>query len=297
MRGASSSNSSMRNVLTVDLEEWFVVEILSGRFDRDSWQGLPSRVEDNTYLLLELFERKRVFATFFSLGWVAERHPQLMKDIVAAGHEIGCHSYWHRRVDELTQKEFREDTQRALDVIGDVCGVQPEGYRAPSWSINSSNTWALETLFDLGFKYDSSIFPVKHDFYGDTNAPRQLVRLALSEGKSLLEFPASTVRLFGRNLPVAGGGYLRHSPYWYSSMMIRRLNRDSQPAMVYVHPWEFDLSHPEIDGIGMRDRFRQYSSIKSFQRKLERLIDEFNFIPIGAYIDHISRRPIGFGRE
>jgi polysaccharide deacetylase family protein (PEP-CTERM system associated) len=287
----------MRNVLTVDLEEWFVVEILSGRFDRDAWRELPSRVEDNTYLLLELFERKRVFATFFSLGWVAERHPQLMKDIVSAGHEIGCHSYWHRRVDELTQEEFREDTQRAIDVIGDVCGVRPDGYRAPSWSINSSNTWALETLYDLGFKYDSSIFPVKHDFYGDTNAPRELVRLALGDDKSLLEFPASTVRLFGRNLPVAGGGYLRHSPYWYSAMMIRRLNRDSQPAMVYVHPWEFDLSHPEVDGIGMRDRFRQYSSIKSLQRKLERLIDEFDFIPIGAYIDHVSRRPIGFGRE
>ncbi|MBN4056889.1 DUF3473 domain-containing protein [bacterium AH-315-J21] len=287
----------MRNVLTVDLEEWFVVEILSDRFDREQWQKLPSRIEDNTYLLLELFERKRVSATFFLLGWVAERHPQLMKDIVGAGHEVGCHSYWHRRVDELTQEEFREDTIRAIDVIGETCGVKPDGYRAPSWSINSSNIWALETLFDLGFKYDSSVFPVKHDFYGDLNAPRELVRLEVGEEKSLLEFPPSTVRLFGKNLPVAGGGYLRHSPYWYSSMMVRRLNRDGQPAMVYVHPWEFDLDPPTIDGIGMRDRFRQHSSIKSFHRKLERLLDEFTFIPVGTYIEHMNRRPIGFGRE
>ncbi len=287
----------MRNVLTVDLEEWFVVEILSDRFDKESWDSLPSRVEDNTYLLLELFERKRVFATFFALGWVAERRPQLMKDIVGAGHEVACHSYWHRRVDELTQEEFEEDTRKAIDVIGEVCGAKVDGYRAPSWSINSSNVWALEILAKLGFRYDSSIFPVKHDFYGDIHAPRKLVRLEVGENRSLLEFPATTVRLFGHNLPIAGGGYLRHSPYWYSSMMIRRLNHEGQPAMVYVHPWEFDTSHPKIDGIGLRDRFRQYSSIKSFQRKLERLLDEFTFVPIGSYIEMASRRPIGFHRE
>ncbi|HSG99645.1 MAG TPA: XrtA system polysaccharide deacetylase, partial [candidate division Zixibacteria bacterium] len=232
----------MTNVLTVDLEEWFVVEIFAGRIDPSEWESLPSRVEHSGYLILEALEERKTRATFFVLGWVAERHPGLIKDIAHAGHEIACHSYWHRRVDLLTPEVFREDTARALEVIERAAGVRPRGYRAPSWSINSDAVWALDILADLGFQYDSSVFPVKHDIYGDVKAPQRLAKLNLSNGRSILEFPASTVRLFGRNLPVAGGGYLRHSPYWYSSMMIRRLNREGHPAMVYVHPWEFDTS-------------------------------------------------------
>lgn len=284
----------MTNVLTVDLEEWFVVEIFADRIDPSEWESLPSRVEHSGYLILEALEERKARATFFVLGWVAERHPGLIKDIAHAGHEIACHSYWHRRVDLLTPEVFREDTARALEAIERAGGVRPRGYRAPSWSINSEAVWALDILADLGFHYDSSVFPVKHDIYGDVKAPQRLAKLNLSNGRSILEFPASTVRLFGRNLPVAGGGYLRHSPYWYSSMMIRRLNREGHPAMVYVHPWEFDTSQPKIDGIGWRDRYRQYSSINTFQQKFERLLDDFEFTTASSYIERMSKRPIGF---
>lgn len=285
------------NVLTVDLEEWFVVEIFSKRIDKSEWPSLPTRIEDNSYQLLEVLERYETQATFFILGWVAERYPALIADIAKAGHEIACHSYWHRRVDRLTPDEFRVDTLKALEVIEKASGVRARGYRAPSWSVNSNNIWALDVLADLDFVYDSSIFPVKHDIYGDLNAPSRLVSLKVAGGKTILEFPATTVRLFGRNIPVAGGGYLRHSPYWYSSMMIRRLNRDGFPAVVYVHPWEFDSSQPRVYGIGFRDRFRQYSSIKSFPAKFERLLTDFKFAPMHKFIENAGKRPIGFHHD
>lgn len=284
------------NVMTVDLKEWFVVEIFSDRLGPESWDRLPTRVEDNTYHLIELLESRGVHATFFILGWVADRFPKLIQDISEAGHEIGCHSYWHRRVDQITPDQFRSDTQRAIDAIESACGTRPYGYRAPGWSINSRNMWALDILAELGFTYDSSIFPVKHDVYGDPAAPRTLVELATAGDETIFEFPASTVRLMGRNVPIAGGGYLRHSPYWYSSRMIRRLNREGLPAMVYVRPWEFDVGQPKVDGIGLRDHFRQYASIGSFKRKFERLLDDFAFSTALSHIEKSQRRPIGFER-
>lgn len=295
--GFSAVADSTKNVLTVDLEEWFVVEIFSDRISSDEWDSLPSRVEHTGYLILEILEAKKTSATFFILGWVAEKYPKLIRDIADAGHEIACHSFWHRRVDRLEPLEFARDTKLAIDAIESASGVRPQGYRAPSWSINSGNVWALDALAEMGFTYDSSIFPVKHDIYGDLHAPQRLVSLDVADDRTLYEFPASTVRFFGRNLPIAGGGYLRHSPYWYSAMMIRRLNRDGLPAVVYVHPWEFDTSQPRVDGIGFRDRFRQYSSINSFQMKVERLLDEFEFVTMAQSIESSARRPIGFDRN
>ncbi|MBN4072342.1 DUF3473 domain-containing protein [bacterium AH-315-F03] len=291
-----SHKAITKNVVTVDLEEWFVVEILADRIPKEEWGNLPARVEHTGYLLLEILEAKKTFATFFILGWVAERYPKLVRDIADAGHEIACHSFWHRRVDRLDQEEFRKDTLLAIEAIESASGTRPLGYRAPSWSINSENIWALDTLAELAFTYDSSVFPVKHDIYGDLHAPQRLVNLQVADNRTILEFPASTVRLFGKNLPIAGGGYLRHSPYWYSSLMIRRLNREGQPAVVYVHPWEFDMSQPRIDGMGLRDKFRQYSSISSFRMKFERLLDEFTFTTMADYIESTARRPIGFER-
>jgi len=287
---------TVTNIMSIDLEEWFVVEIFSARIDRSAWPGLPARVEDMTYMILDLLESRHVRATFFILGWVADRYPKLIAEIKAAGHEIACHSYWHRRVDRITPDEFREDTRLALDAIERACGVRPVGYRAPSFSINYRNTWALDILAELGLQYDSSIFPVKHDIYGDPGAPQRLVKLRVAGGRSLYEIPASTVRVFGRNLPIAGGGYLRHSPYWYSSMMIRRLNREGWPAVVYVHPWEFDTSQPKVDGLSARDHFRQYSSIRNFRVKFERLLDEFRFTTALEFLDRAQKRPIGFDR-
>ncbi|MDZ4722431.1 MAG: DUF3473 domain-containing protein [candidate division Zixibacteria bacterium] len=284
------------NILTVDLEEWFVVEILREKYPFEQWPALPSRVQENSYRLLDLFNRKHVRATWFVLGWCAERYPRLISDIAAEGHEIACHSYQHRRVDQLTPETFREDTQRALEAIQQASGVRPFGYRAPSWSINASIPWAFEILGELGFDYDSSIFPIKHDLYGIPDGPRQLFKMSLSEGRYLFELPASTVRLFGRNLPVTGGGYLRHSPFWFSRQMVKRLNNKGIPAVIYIHPWEFDPNPPKANGLSLSQSFRTYGSTDIFGLKLEQLLSEFNFTTVIDYLGSFTRQKIGFER-
>jgi polysaccharide deacetylase family protein (PEP-CTERM system associated) len=289
--------AAQRNLLTVDLEEWFVVEALASRFSSDAWTSLDSTVVRNTRVLLDLFEHRDVRATFFVLGYVAEKHPQLIAEIADRGHEIGCHSYRHRRVDSLTPEEFREDTARAVDAISKACGVRPRGYRAPSWSINPSCSWAFRILADLGFDYDSSIFPIKHDLYGMPDAPRQLFRMSFEDGKQLWEFPCATFRIFGYNLPLAGGGYLRHSPYWYSRFMINRLNRQQMPAMVYIHPWEIDPEPPQIDGLTAVQRFRTYGSTSILSRKLYKLLSDYQFTTISDYVTQYVRKPIGFAHS
>jgi len=213
------------------------------------------------------------------------------------GHEIACHSYSHTRVDCLNEESFREDTRRALDVITRASGVMPIGYRAPSWSINSSIPWAFEVLAELGFQYDSSVFPIKHDIYGEPSAPRNIFRMKLKSGRSLYEIPASTVKLLGRNVPVCGGGYLRHSPYWYTAAMIRKLNNSGSPGMVYIHPWELDLEQPRTEGLSAFQKFRQYGSISTLGKKIEKLLSEFDFIPAGDYINSVKRKKIGFEHE
>ncbi len=282
------------NLLTVDLEEWFVVESLSARYGGKSWDALPSTVEKNTYLLLNLFRRKQVRATWFVLGWCAHRFPQLLRDIVSEGHEVGCHSYYHRRVDRMSRDEFREDTRRCLQAVSEAVGMQPKGYRAPSWSINEKIPWALETLAEMGFEYDSSIFPIKHDIYGMPDGPRHMFRMKFEGDRFLYEIPASTIRVFGKNMPIAGGGYLRHCPYWYSRKVIRKLNDDGQPAVVYVHPWEFDPDPPRIEGLSPLQRLRAYGSTSTFAMKFERLLDDFDFTTMSHYIRRQRQRRIGF---
>ncbi len=282
------------NILTVDLEDWFVVENLKQNIDSNQWETLPSRIENNTHLLLKVFNRHNVRATFFTLGWIADRHPNLINEIAHLGHEIACHSYGHIRVDCLSPDSFRDDTRRALDAITRACGIMPIGYRAPSWSINSSIPWAFEILAELGFQYDSSIFPIKHDIYGEPTAPRNIFRMKLKSGRSIFEIPASTIQLFGRNIPVCGGGYLRHSPYWYTAKMIRKLNRNGSPGMVYMHPWEFDKDQPRTEGLSAFQKFRQYGSISTLGKKIEKLLSDFDFIPAGDYINSVKRKKIGF---
>ncbi|MFZ1685155.1 MAG: XrtA system polysaccharide deacetylase [Candidatus Zixiibacteriota bacterium] len=289
--------SGQLNLLTVDLEEWYVVEALTARFGSDQWQGLESTVVRNTRVLLDLFEHKDVRATFFILGWCAERHPQLIAEIAERGHEVACHSYQHVRVDKLTPEAFREDTVRAIDAIVKACGVKPRGYRAPSWSINPSCSWAFRILAELGFDYDSSIFPIKHDIYGMPDAPRQLFRMSFDDGKQLWEFPCATFRIFGYNLPLAGGGYLRHSPYWYSAFMINRLNRQGMPAMVYIHPWEIDPEPPKIEGLTSVQKFRTYGSTDILGRKLYKLLSDYQFTTISDYVSRQIRKPIGFAHS
>jgi polysaccharide deacetylase family protein (PEP-CTERM system associated) len=282
------------NILTVDLEDWFVVENLKQKVEDDTWDKFQSRIEATTHLLLELFDNYNVRATFFVLGWIAQKHPNLINEIAGNGHEIGCHSFSHTRVDQLGEEAFKSDTARAIDAIAKATGIIPIGYRAPSWSINSSIPWAFEILAELGFKYDSSVFPIKHDIYGEPTAPRRIFRKKLESGRTIFEIPASTIKFFGKNMPVCGGGYLRHSPYWYTAKMIRKLNKDNQPAVVYIHPWELDEEQPRVEGLSMFQKFRQYGSISILRRKVENMLGEFDFIPAGDYINMVARKKIGF---
>lgn len=284
------------NLLTVDLEEWYVVEVLQQRFAFDDWPALKSTVVTNTRNLLRMFDRYQVNATFFVLGWVAEKHPHLVAEIADSGHEVACHSYRHRRVDKLSPEAFREDTVRALEAIVRATGDRPRGYRAPSWSLNGSCTWAFKILADLGFEYDSSIFPIKHDLYGMPDGPRHLFKMYFDNGLSLWEMPSTTFRVFGLNLPMAGGGYLRHSPYWYTRNMVSRLNAQKQPAMVYIHPWELDPNPPGVSGLSPIQRFRVYGSTALFGQKLERLLSDFEFTTITDYINTYGKKRIGFER-
>lgn len=284
------------NILTVDLEEWFVVEALAKRFAPDTWPTLPTTLERNTERLLRLFQRHEVRATFYVVGWCAERLPRLISRIAEAGHEIGCHSYNHRRVDTLTPEVFRDDVEKAVRLIFEACGVRPRGFRAPTWSINNTVPWAFEVLADLGFEYDSSIFPIKHDLYGMPDAPRKLFRMSLGEGRFLYEMPASTYRFLGQNFPIGGGGYLRHSPYWFSRWMIRRLNQVGRPVVVYMHPWEIDPDPPPIEGLSTLQRFRTYGSVEIFEEKLVRLLEDFKFTTMIDYIRRSTRQKIGFER-
>jgi polysaccharide deacetylase family protein (PEP-CTERM system associated) len=285
------------NILTVDLEDWFVVENLKGNIDYQEWDELPSRVVGNTERLLELFSQYNVRATFFVLGWVADRFPHLVSNIAHNGHEIACHSFRHLMVSSVGQDVFRSDTEMAIQAIKRACGIAPMGYRAPSWSINSSTPWAFEILAQLGFMYDSSIFPVKHDIYGDPHGPREIFRMRLESGRLLYEIPASTINILGKNLPVCGGGYLRHSPLWYTIGIMKRLNNAGKPAVVYVHPWEFDNELPRLKGLTMFQKYRQYGAIPNLLRKLDRLLNEFEFCPAREYIDKLTRKPIGFERN
>lgn len=273
---------TMRNIISVDVEEYFHPSELESCVSADRWSSLPSLVEPQTRRVLDLFERNGVKATFFVLGWVAERHPGLVRDIAAAGHEIGCHSYAHRLIFSLTPAEFRQDTVRAVRVIEDACGVTPRVYRAPSYSVTSESMWALEILAECGFTHDSSIYPILHDRYGIPSFGTRARTLWTPSG-SILEVPIAAARLSKtRVAPVGGGAYLRLLPYRYTAAGIRRINQqDQQPACTYFHPWELDPEQPRL-ARGWISRLRTYGGLGSMEPKLERLLTEFAFAPLTA---------------
>ncbi len=244
--------------------------------DRADWDGFELRVERNTLELLELFDRHGARATFFVLGWVAERRPEIVEAIVAAGHELAAHGYDHRRVTSQTPEQFRADVRRTRQILEQLGGVEVIGYRAPSYSIVRSTLWALEVLAEEGFRYDSSIFPITHDYYGIPDAPR--FPWVTTIGRSRLrEFPISTVRVAGRNLPFVGGGYLRHFPSAWIEWGMRRLNeREGRPAVVYIHPWEIDPRQPR-QKVGWRTAVRHYRNLDRAKEKLERLLVRYRF--------------------
>ena len=258
-------------ILSVDVEDYFQVEAFADRVDRHRWDEFPSRVEHNTRAILDLFDECGVKGTFFTLGWVAERFPAVVREIVARGHEIACHSYWHRLVYRLSPGEFREDTARAKQAIEDAAGAAVHGYRAPNFSVMKKSLWALDVLAECGFRYDSSIFPVRHDVYGFPEAPRVPFRVD-TPGGPLAEFPMTTFRCWGSpNLPVGGGGYLRIFPEFVTRLGIRKAFDDGIPLIIYVHPWEVDPAQPRLHG-RLKSRLRHYANLSKTAQRLRNLI-------------------------
>jgi polysaccharide deacetylase family protein (PEP-CTERM system associated) len=264
----------------VDVEDYFQVGAFENAIPRDSWDRLEPRVERNTRRLLDLCARHSVTGTFFVLGWVAERWPQLVRDIQAAGHELGTHGQDHRRVTTLTPQEFRDDVRRSKQTIEDTAGIEVIGYRAPNYSIVRETMWAVDVLAEEGFRYDSSIFPIHHDRYGIPDFPRFPRPVRGRNGTALHEFPISTVRLAGMNLPFVGGGYLRHFPLAFIRWGMQRLNGwERRPAVVYIHPWELDPEQPR-QRVRWATRLRHYRNLDRTEERLARLFSEYSFTSI-----------------
>lgn len=271
---------SMVNALTFDVEEYFHAEAFAGRVRPEEWPSLESRVVRATERILELLAEAGVRATFFVLGWVAERHPGLIRAIDAEGHEVASHGYGHEMVTRLSRSEFTSDLVRAKAILEDVMGRPVVGYRAPTFSVVRETLWCLDVLAETGFLYDSSIFPIIHDRYGMVDAPRFPHRRKGASGASIAEFPLSTVSWLGWRLPVAGGGYFRVAPYPLSAWALRRLNRrENQPAIVYLHPWELDSGSPTLPA-NWTTRLRHCVHIGSTESKLRALLRDFRFAPV-----------------
>jgi polysaccharide deacetylase family protein (PEP-CTERM system associated) len=266
--------AALTNALTVDVEDYFQVSALAPHIARDSWDSRSCRVERNVQRLLALFARRGAHATFFTLGWIAERYPALVRDIVAGGHELASHGYGHLRASDQSPAEFLNDVQRAKGLLEDIGGQPVHGFRAPSFSIGHGNLWAFDVLLEAGYRYSSSVYPVKHDHYGMPDAPR----FAYQARPGLTEIPVTTTPLFGRNLPAGGGGYFRLAPYRLSRWALRRVNeQDRRPAIFYMHPWEIDPDQPRIAGTALKTRFRHYVNLGRTESRLDRLLGDFRW--------------------
>lgn len=267
---------TLTNAMTVDVEDYFQVSAFEPYIAKTQWDRLPHRVEANTHKILDLFQANAVKATFFTLGWVAERYPGLVARIVADGHELACHGYEHIRVTEQTPAEFRRDVSRAKKLLEDMAGVEVKGYRAASYSIGAGNLWALAVLCEEGFKYSSSIYPVKHDLYGIPDAPR--FGYHPLPDRDFKEIPITTVRLGSKNFPCGGGGFFRLYPYGFSKNAFKWVNRvERKAAIFYFHPWEIDPDQPRQHGISLKTRFRHYLNLGKTEDRLKRLLADFRW--------------------
>ena len=266
-------SAGITNAMSVDVEEHFHVSAFEGQLNRRDWDSQPSRVAGNTYRLIDLFNEYDVSATFFTLGWVARRMPDLIKAIASAGHEIASHGYDHRRVASQTADEFRDDTRKTKRILEDLTGHEVIGYRAPSFSISQNTPWAHDILGEVGYKYSSSVYPIRHDHYGVPDAPRSPYR---KDNGGLLEIPLATTRLAGQNLPAAGGGYFRLLPFAYSKWALSRINRhEERPVAFYLHPWEIDPDQPRVSGLPFLSRFRHYTNLGRFENRLKSILADF----------------------
>lgn len=270
----------MINAFSVDVEDWYQVSDFEEAVDFSAWDSYESRVVRNTERVLELCDARGVKGTFFVLTWNAERHPELVRRIADAGHEIASHGYRHRLIYEQSPEAFRDDIMRSKKILEDITGEPVWGYRAPSFSLTSASLWALDILLECGMRYDSSIFPVSDRLYGIPNARRFPFVIRADGDRELVEFPMSTARALNRNLPLGGGAYLRVFPYAYMRWGIRRVNREGQPALVYMHPWELDPGQPRIKARGKRGISTHYINLNRTESRLNRLLRDFAFAPV-----------------
>ena len=286
-------SSPITNYLTIDVEDYFHVSAFEKISPPKNWDGYECRVVQNTELILNILDEYKVKATFFILGWVAERYPHLTKKIASQGHEIACHGYLHQRLLLQTREQYRDDICRAKAILEDQIGTEVIGYRAPSYSITRETSWAFDELIDAGFKYDSSIFPMKHDFYGIPDWPRfagyavktdsgwQPTDTVTAGQTSIRELPITTLRLGSKNLPIAGGGYFRLLPYPVTRWGLKRINQqDQQPFVFYLHPWELDPQQPRMSGTSAKSRFRHYLNLGKTEGRFLSLLNDFKFGPI-----------------
>jgi len=265
------------NAFSVDVEDYFQVAALAPAISRESWPTREYRVERNTEVILQLCQEKKVRGTFFILGWVAEKSPQLVKQIANAGHEIACHGFSHQLIYTQTQEVFREETLRAKHFLEDLIGKGVTGYRAASFSITQQSLWALDVLIDAGFEYDSSVFPIRHDRYGIPGAAPEPNRITAPSQRTLVEFPMSAATFFGVQVPVSGGGYFRILPYWVTRAGLKQINEKSgRPFTFYLHPWEVDPEQPRVK-VGAFSRFRHYTNLHRCEARLRRVLGDFRF--------------------
>lgn len=262
------------NALTIDVEDYFQVSAFAPHIERSEWNTSECRVVRNVERILELLAVRQTKATFFTLGWIAERYPALVRQIVAQGHELASHGYGHQRASDLSEAAFFADISRAKFILEDLGGMEIKGYRAPSFSIGAGNLWAFDSLARAGYRYSSSVYPIKHDHYGMPDSPR----FAYKVRPDLLEVPVTTLRVLNRNLPSSGGGYFRLFPYALSKWMLKRVNsQDAQAGIFYFHPWEIDVQQPRVAGIGSKTRFRHYVNIARMEGRLGKLLGDFEW--------------------
>ncbi|HLX30090.1 MAG TPA: XrtA system polysaccharide deacetylase [Casimicrobiaceae bacterium] len=271
---AHAPSAPIVNALTIDVEDYFQVSAFASQVSRDNWDGIECRVEGNIERILALLADAGASATFFTLGWIAERYPELLRRIANCGHELASHGFDHQRASEQSPDAFSADIRLAKAIIEDVTGRAVNGYRAPSFSIGPANAWAFDEIAAAGYRYSSSVYPIHHDHYGDPHAPR----FAYEVRPDLLEIPVATIRIGNRNWPAGGGGYFRLLPYAFSRWSIARINRhDAKPAMFYFHPWELDAEQPRIEGAGRKARFRHYVNLRRMAPRLACLLRDFSW--------------------
>ena len=278
--------SKIVNAMSIDVEDYFQVASLSSQIKPEEWDKHDAgRVVDNTHRIMDLFDEANIKATFFTLGWVAERYPDLVKDIDARGHEVASHGYSHQLIYKQTPEVFREETLKSKKILEDIIQKPIRGYRAASYSITNQSLWAIDTLIEAGFEYDSSIFPVNHDVYGIPDFPKYPHVYKASATGDIVEFPISSVKFLGYQLPIAGGGYFRLYPYWFTRFGLNKLNRTGDEFVFYLHPWEVDPDQPRVEGVSWKSKFRHYNNLGKCLHRLRRLVNDFEFTTVEKLLE------------